>query len=337
MKYAGLLALLFALIACEEEGRKTRPATPQPKPVKPEIELVPTPEFSADSAYAFIEKQVEFGPRVPNSEPHRQCARWLESKLESYGLEVITQEATVKSFNNLDLNIFNIMGRYRPEAQDRILLCAHWDTRPYADRGKTRMSEPIDGANDGASGVAVLLELARVINLDTIGPNIGYDIIFFDAEDYGKPEASMVGTSTDSWCLGSQYWSRNIPVQNYKPRYGILLDMVGAGNAVFPKDGVSMHYAPHVVEKVWAYAHKMGHKSYFHNSIGPQITDDHVPLNQIANIPTIDIIHYELGRMDFGSFHHTHEDDMDIIDPATLKVVGDVVLQTVYQEKSSTP
>ncbi len=330
-----LLCLALCFSSCDEEPKK-RP-TPQPKTPKPvvqEINLVETPEFSGENAYAMIEKQVDFGPRVPNTEAHKACARWLESQLEDYGLEVVTQSATVKSYNNLDLEIYNIMGRYKPEAADRVLLCAHWDTRPYADRGNERKSQPIDGANDGASGVGVLLELARIIAEDSLGPEIGIDIIFFDAEDYGKPEGSMVGTSNDSWCLGSQHWSRNIPFPNYQPRYGILLDMVGAGNAVFPKDGVSMYYAQPVVNKVWNFAHKMGYNTYFQNAIGPQITDDHVYLNTIAKIPTIDIIHYELGRMDFGAFHHTHDDTMEGIDPTTLKVVGEVLLQTLYQEKT---
>lgn len=330
-KLFGIAAIAVILSACGEEPKPV--STPAPaKPKKPEIKLVETPIFSQEKAFEYVQKQVDFGPRVPNSAAHKACAAWLQSELTELGWEASVQETTVKSYNGIDLEIFNVMGRFNLEAKNRILLCAHWDTRPYADRDNERQSQPIDGANDGASGVGVLLEIARVLAMDSIGPEIGVDIVFFDAEDYGKPEASMIGNSTNSWCLGSQYWSKNIPFENYKPEYGILLDMVGSGHAVFPKDGVSMYYAQPVVNKVWDFAHKMGYTNYFINAIGPELTDDHVPLNTIAKIPTIDIIHYELGRRDFGSFHHTHEDNMEGIDKTTLKVVGSVLLQTIYQE-----
>lgn len=324
----GAIALIIA--ACgENNDRKIEPVT---QPIQPALELVPTPDFNADSAYAFVQKQVDFGPRVPNTEAHKACATWLQSELKRFGLEVSAQQTTVTAYNGTPLEIFNIAGRYKPEAKTRILLCAHWDTRPYADRDDEMRTKPIDGANDGGSGVAVLLEMARIIALDSLKPDVGFDIVFFDAEDYGKPEASMVGKANDSWCLGSQYWSANIPFENYKPRYGILLDMVGAANAVFPKEAVSMHYAPHVVDLVWNIAGVMGHRAYFSNVNGNPITDDHNYLNSIAGIPTIDIIHYDMFRNDFGSFHHTHEDNMDVIDKNTLKVVGDVMLQVLYSE-----
>ena len=190
----------------------------------------------------------------------------------------------------------------------------------------------IDGANDGASGVGVILETARAIAADSGKLDIGVDFIFFDAEDYGKPQGSMLGNSGDSWCLGSQYWSRNLPIEGYDAEYGILLDMVGAADAVFPKESISMYYAPQIVNRIWKIAGAMGHTDYFKSFRGNEITDDHRYLNEIAKIPTVDIIHYEMGRNDFGSFHHTHADNMDIIAKPTLKVVGDVVLQVLYQE-----
>lgn len=331
-RHVSLTAVLcLILFSCGEEKRE-RPAKPVAPKAEPQLKIVQTPAFNKDSAFAYVEKQVAFGPRVPNTQAHRQCAAWLGKELKRHGLEVITQEATVTAYNQEKLQIYNIMGRFRPEAKDRVMFCAHWDTRPYADRDTENRLKPIDGANDGASGVAVLLEMARAIAGDSLQPGIGFDIVFFDAEDYGKPESSMIGTSSDSWCLGSQYWSRNIPVAQYRPRYAILLDMVGAAGAVFPKEGVSMHYAPQVVNKVWALARTMGYQDYFVNYTGNQITDDHVYLNQLANIPAIDVIHYEMGRADFGSFHHTHDDNMSIIDKGTLGVVGEVMLQTIYQE-----
>lgn len=332
-KTALLCTVAMFAVSCEDTPKDQPETAPVKSPTEvPKTQLVKTPAFNPDSAYDYIARQVEFGPRVPNTEAHKKCARWLQDELKALDLEVSVQEATVTAYNGVDLNIYNIMGRYKPEAKDRILLCAHWDSRPYADRDTEQRNKPIDGANDGASGVGVLMELARAIQTDSLKPNIGFDIILFDAEDYGKPEASMMGQSNDSWCLGSQYWSNNIPFEDYQPRYGILLDMVGAGNAVFPKEGASLHFAPRIVHKVWTIAAAMNYKDYFVSFEGNPITDDHVYLNSIGKIPTIDIIHYEMARNDFGKFHHTHDDNMDIINKGTLRVVGEVVLQVIYQE-----
>ncbi|GAB5539439.1 MAG: M28 family peptidase [Salibacteraceae bacterium] len=334
MRKLGLMISLLVAIGVQSCDEKQNPTNPIPiaKKVKPAFEILATPKFNADSAYAFIAKQVSFGPRVPNTEAHRKCANWLELKLKEYGLETNVQEAQLKAYNGQTLTTFNIMGQINPSASNRLLFCAHWDSRPYADRDSEKRSTPIDGANDGASGVGVILEMARVLSVDSNLKDFGIDVVFFDAEDYGKPEGSMIGRSSDSWCLGSQYWAANIPIPNYKPRFGILLDMVGASNAVFPKEGISMYYAPHIVNRVWKIAGAMGHDGYFKSFKGNEITDDHRYLNAIANIPTIDVIHYEMGRNDFGSFHHTHKDNMDVIDRTTLQVVGDVMLQVVYQE-----
>jgi glutaminyl-peptide cyclotransferase len=324
-------AVMLVLIAsCSEEPKEKTPI--QTLPPESKLTLKPRPAFDADSAYAFIEKQVRFGPRVPNTKEHTRCASWLEKKLKSYGATVIIQKAQLTAYNGQELSAVNIMGQINPNASKRILLCAHWDSRPYADRDSKERMKPIDGANDGASGVGVLLEVLRAIHLDSIDPDLGVDIVFFDAEDYGKPEGSMLGNSGDSWCLGSQYWAKNLPIKDYKPEFGILLDMVGAADAVFPKEGVSLYYAPQIVDKVWKIAGAMGHENYFRSFKGNEITDDHRYLNEIAKIPTIDIIHYDMGRFDFGEFHHTHADNMDVIDKSTLQVVGDVVLQVLYQE-----
>ncbi|NQV51820.1 MAG: M28 family peptidase [Flavobacteriales bacterium] len=330
IRFAALAAVILLFEACGGEERKIEP--PVKQAAKPAVQLKATPDFKGDSAYAFVQRQVDFGPRVPNTKAHKACAQWLTSSLERFGLETLVQEATVTAFNDERLEIYNIMGRYNSAAPKRILLAAHWDTRPYADRGSEDKNKPIDGANDGGSGVAVLLELAQAIHADSMTPEIGFDILFLDGEDYGKPESSMIGKSNDSWCLGSQYWSKNIPIEGYAPEYGILLDMVGASDAVFPKEGASVYYAPQVVEKVWSIAQAMGHRGYFSTMNGNPLIDDHVYLNKIAEIPTIDIIHYDMLRSDFGPFHHTHDDNMDIIDRGTLKVVGDVVMQVIYQE-----
>lgn len=328
-----LLITVAIFFGCEEDsGRKIEPIKESPA-AKPVIELIMTPQFSGDNAYKFIEQQVAFGPRVPNSKAHKACAQWLESTLEGFGWKTMVQEATVTAYNNDQLAIYNIMAQWNPEAKERIMLCAHWDTRPYADRDVKERNKPIDGANDGGSGVGVLLELARIIASTEDSIALGIDIVLFDAEDYGKPETSMFGDqSASTWCLGSQYWAQNLPIAGYTAKYGILLDMVGAANAVFPREYQSLQFAPAVVDMVWDIAHALGHKNYFSNIKGNPITDDHVFVSKMAGIPTIDIIHYDMFRNDFGSFHHTHKDNMEIIDPATLSVVGEVLLQVIYQE-----
>lgn len=300
-------------------------------------EIVKTPVFNADSAYFYIQKQVAFGPRIPNTVQHDSCGSWLKSKLSSYGFELIVQNGKAKAWTGEMLNIENIMGQFNPEEKNRILLCAHWDTRPYADRDSINETKPILGANDGGSGVGVLLELARQISIEN--PKTGVDILFFDTEDYGAPSAASmrdISSMSDTWCLGSQYWSNNIPLENYHPRYGVLLDMVGAKNAEFYKEGISRQYAAQAVTDIWQTAENLGFGKYFVKKLAPPITDDHTYINQIAGIPTLDIVHYapkgSYGNFDFGPFHHTHQDNMDIIDKETLNAVGQVLLHVIYQK-----
>ncbi len=293
---------------------------------------VPVPDFNEDSAYFFIQKQVSFGPRVPNSKAHKECAAYLEKTLRAWGLQTQIQTGEVIAFDGKKLQIKNIIARYKPEVPNRVLLYAHWDTRPFADRDDKDMDKAISGANDGGSGVGVLMEIARLISQKN-GPNIGIDIIFFDAEDYGQPSKTNIDSKQNTWCLGSQYFANHMPIANYRPKYGILLDMVGAKTAVFPKEGNSMKYAPDVVEKVWNTAASLGYGDYFVDTKEPYgITDDHLYINTLSNIPSIDIIHYHVDRSDFGPFHHRHSDNMDVIDKNTLKAVGQTLLEVVYNE-----
>ena len=325
---SGLCLMLLA--GCGEEDASRSP-TPQTAPA--ERPLVATPEFSGDSAYAHVARQVAFGPRVPNTESHRACADWLAAKLEGYGADVTVQTGRVTAFDGTTLDIRNIFGAFRPEARRRVLLFAHWDTRPFADKDSVRIDQPIDGANDGASGVGVLLELARIMG-DSL-PNVGVDIAFFDAEDYGEPEwlPNRDQNYTD-WCLGSQYWSRKPHIPGYRARYGVLLDMVGAKGAVFHKEGTSMALAPNVVDKVWGTARRMGHGDLFRNRVTPQTIDDNLFVSQIAGIPSANIVHYHLDTRMIGYFpqHHTHGDNLDAIDPEVLGIVGRVLTQVVYAE-----
>lgn len=299
----------------------------------PATVAVEMPQFNADSAFNYVKAQVDFGVRVPGTESHRRCATYLAGELKRHGADsVVEQKTTVTAFNGDRLPINNIMGRYNLDADKRILLLAHWDTRPWAecDPDNSMREKPIPGANDGASGVGVLLEIAR--QLGEKRPDIGVDILFVDAEDYGTSEGEM---STDSWALGTQYWVKNMPYKaGAYPMYGILLDMVGGKNAMFHREQYSHYYATQVVDKVWGNAAKTGHDKRFVNQLGGGVTDDHYFIITQAGIPCIDIIENQNPLT--GSFNptwHTHADNIDNIDAATLKAVGDVVLYTIYNEK----
>lgn len=333
---AFLVALIF-LFSCGRDvdtSTEVKPITKKvEEPVKP---VVITPPFNSDSAFLYVQKQVDFGPRVPNTKEHDECGKWMASELVKYGFDTIVQRGRVLAFNGNVLNMQNIIGQYNKEEKERVMFCAHWDTRPFADRDTENKNIPIDGANDGASGVGVLLEVARQVSIQN--PRLGVDIIFFDAEDYGAVQVSEsmqdLSSMTDTWCLGSQYWCKNPPIPNYKPKYGVLLDMVGAEDAIFPKDAVSRHYAGGLMNKVWKAAQNMGYGNYFVNQLAGAITDDHTYINEMTNIPVIDVIHYipNGNYGDFGKFHHTHADNMGIVNKKTLGVVGEVMLHIIYQE-----
>jgi hypothetical protein len=295
---------------------------------------IAAPAFSGDSAYAFVAQQVAFGPRVPNSKEHAACGDWLTAELERHGLEVTVQEGKVRAYDGTILDIRNIVGSYKPEAAERIMLYAHWDTRPFADKDTLRQREPIDGANDGGSGVGVLLEVARHLTGGN-GPDVGVDIVFFDAEDYGRPEwAPRTDNDYRDWCLGSQFWAANPHKAGYRAKFGILLDMVGAQDAVFNQEGTSLVYAPTVVTKVWSAARALGYGNLFRSDKTPQTVDDNLFVSELAGIPSVNIVHYQVQvlPMGYGAFHHTHRDNMSIIDRGTLKAVGEVVMDVVWNE-----
>ena len=298
------------------------------------------PSFNADSAYAFTKAQCDFGPRDMNSRGHDLCGEWIVSKFKEYGCKVTTQTATLAGYDGTKLRSRNIMASINPEATTRILLCAHWDSRPWADNDpdSANWRKPILAANDAASGVAVMLELARIIGKSkdekAFNKELGIDFVCFDAEDWGTPQWADVADNADSWALGAQYWSKNLP-QGYEARYGVLLDMVGGVGAKFYREGMSMQYAPEIVKKVWRAAREVGFGSYFPKEDGGVITDDHVPVNQFAKIPTIDIIPYyaDCQQSSFGPTWHTLADNMENIDKNTLKAVGQTLVQVIYKEK----
>ena len=293
------------------------------------------PAFNGDSAYAFCAAQCDFGPRVMNSEAHDRCGRWIAGKFRQYGLSVQTQEATLKGYDGTPLRSTNIIASYKPELTTRILICAHWDSRPWADNDpdSTNWHKPVTAANDGASGVAVMIEIARLLGAqDSLA--IGVDFVCFDAEDWGTPQWSDVPDNGDTWALGADYWASNPHKQGYEARFGILLDMVGGQGARFYQEGISLQYARPIVDKVWAAAATIGHGSYFPMAAGGMVTDDHVPVNRKAGIPTIDIIPYypDCEQSSFGPTWHTVSDNMDNIDRNTLQAVGQTVVQVLFGE-----
>lgn len=317
------LTLLVTAVACKQD--------PKPKAPAPEVtNQRKVPSFSADSTYKFVEEQLAFGYRYPGSEGQQKMISYLSGKLESYGAKVVKQDFQVDFLGKTDVTATNVIGSFNPELEKRVLLCAHWDSRLIAekDEDEERQDDPIMGADDGATGTAALLEIARLIKEN--GIDIGIDIVLFDAEDQGNSDDEK------SWCLGSQYWSKNPHVPNYKAKYGILLDMVGAKDARFGREYFSTQFAKPVLDKVWKLAQAIGYGDYFQDYDAGGVTDDHYYVNTILRIPTIDIINRPVGttKHGFGHYHHTHKDDIDIVDKRTLKVVGQVVTAVIYNESN---
>lgn len=291
-------------------------------------------DFRADSAYSYIERQVAFGPRVPGTPEHDACADYLIKELDKYADTIYVQRGTVTAFNGDVLPITNIIASFNPRQTRRVLLVAHYDTRPWADndRDSANHTKSVLGANDGGSGVGVILEIAR--NLRERQAAVGVDIFFTDAEDYG--DNNGFAGNADSWCLGTQYWIENmIPYHSDNtPLYGILLDMVGGQDARFHHEAFSKEYATSTAWKVWGEAKRLGHDDIFVNKMGGAVTDDHVFLTN-AGIPTLNII--ESVNVQTGTFPpswHTVNDDMSNISRTTLQAVGETVLNVLYKEKA---
>lgn len=304
--------------------------------------VIERPAFSADSAYAYIEKQMSFGPRVPNSAAHMQCAVWLIEQLRAFGAEVELQKGQMPDYRGNDQQIYNIIGHFytlETASRARILLGAHYDTRPWCDEEDNYNERfyNVPGANDGASGVGVLLEIARQIGLRMSDSLLTtpVDIIFFDVEDSGSPRFYTGAEREDTWCLGSQLWATNYADsrkpngESTKPVYqfGIVLDMVGAPDAVFPREMYSTNYAPNYQQQIWRSAQRMGYGAMFSDQQSYPITDDHYYVNRIAGIPCVDIIHYDIrNATGFPWWWHTRQDDMSNISKPTLQAVGEVVM-----------
>lgn len=319
------ILLLLLLTSC---SANSKPAESSERSETADTESIEVMTFDADSCFAKLKAQVDFGPRVPGSEAHKNTARFIQDELAKYGANTILQNTSAVTAQGKTIPVYNILGQYNPDCKKRILLLAHWDTRPWADEESNEElhSKPIDGANDGASGVAVLLELARLMNVKS-PENTGVDLLFVDAEDSGD------SGDDKSWCLGTQLWVKNMPyTSENKPQYAILLDMVGGRNAKFHREYFSDKYARSIVNKVWSIASVSGYGSRFVNEAGGGITDDHLVINEVG-IPAIDII--ENNNAQTGSFNptwHTLEDNIKNIDKSTLKAVGQVMSNYIYNK-----
>lgn len=311
-----ILLLILAVPSCLKNPSQTG------TPSKPHTDVA----FDADSAYRYAAAQVAFGPRVPGSEAHSRCAEYLENTLSRFADTVITQRGSMTAYDGSQMPVRNIIAALNADVKRRVMLSAHYDTRPWADQDADsgKWHTPIDGANDGASGVAVLLEIARQLN--AMHTDLGVDIVLWDAEDGGTPQFDEHGRH-DSWCLGSQYWAKHKHKAGYEAQCGILLDMVGAEDARFLLEQHSRQYAGSIMKSIWQTARRLGYGDIFVEQNAYPLVDDHYYLN-LAGIPTVDIIHYDNQR-GFPAQWHTTKDNMDHISPLTLGAVGHTVLDYI--------
>ncbi|MCA0425982.1 MAG: M28 family peptidase [Bacteroidetes bacterium] len=324
-RFSSLIIMALVLVSCGDDKPATKVA--EPAPAAPVFQKK-SPAFNADSAYIFVEKQVGFGHRFPGSKGHKACADWMHKTFELYADKVYNQEGEAKNWDGKMIKLRNIIASFNPDAKERIMISAHWDSRPYADHDPEpgNHNTPILAADDGGSGIAVMLEMARAMAVSK--PSIGVDFVCFDAEDLGKPDYE------DSYCLGSQYWARKPHLPDYKARYAVNLDMVGAKGARFVWEGFSVRNAENVLRKIWDLGVQMGYSNYYFYYQGGAITDDHYYVNKLRGIPAVDIIHFsESTPSGFPAHWHTLGDNMAVIDRQTLKAVGEPLLEVIYREQ----
>ncbi len=321
-----LWGLLMAFAAC---------GTTRKQPVE---EAAVNVAFNADSAYAFCAAQCAFGPRTMNSEAHVKCGEWIAAQFRRYGCGIELQRADLKGYDGTVLKGTNIIASMPQRGTDstRVMICAHWDSRPWADNDPDTANwhKPVMAANDGASGVAVMLELARLLQHNDSLP-VAVDFVCFDAEDWGVPSWSDAADDGNSWALGAQHWAKTYAASgSSRYRYAILLDMVGGLGARFYHEGFSLQHAKRLVDRLWSAASAAGYSSFFPMELGSYVTDDHIPVNEVARIPCVDIINYypDCQQSSFGPTWHTVSDDMQHIDRNTLKAVGQTLLQLLFSE-----
>ncbi len=276
-------------------------------------------EFDGEQAMAYVTAQLAFGPRIPNTEGHRRAGDWILEQLGARADSVEVQAFSHVTAAGDTLRLRNFIAHFLPDRSDRVLFLAHWDTRPRADRSPNPADRgrPVPGANDGASGVAVLLGLADALKHRP--PAVGVDLLFVDGEDYGD-----FSTMTDV-LLGSRHYASTLTPER-RPLFAVLFDMVGDRDLQFLQEGYSVERAPEVVERVWAKARELGYQDYFRPTVGGGITDDHIPLLDVG-VRAIDVIDLDYGPN--NSYHHTVEDTEDKLSAKSLQVVGEVALALI--------
>jgi glutaminyl-peptide cyclotransferase len=316
-----LVVCVLLMLGCAKEGR--RPQSEAPGTQAGTVSSIVVPAFSGREAFRFLSAQTDLGPRNPGSKGHERCLAYLEETLVRLADTVRLQPFSHPGYEGTTLQLTNVIASFKPESPARILLCAHWDTRPRADRDQNprRRDEPIIGANDGASGVAVLLQLATL--LTAYPPSIGVDILLFDGEDYGREG------DTGNYLLGSRHFASTAS-RTSVPRFGILLDMVGDAALEIPREGYSVRYAPDIVNTIWSTARGLG-ITEFVDYLGAEIIDDHLPLNEVG-IRTVNIIDFDYPDPTHR-YWHTHDDTPDKCSPESLEAVGTVVTNVVYNER----
>lgn len=315
-------ACLLMLAGCKTKQE------PRPSATTTDYTQVAIPDFCADSAYRFTEEQLAFGNRIPGTKAWEQCAAYLEQQMGRWCDTVIVQPFKATLWDNSVVPGRNIIASLRPQAERRVLLAAHWDSRQWADHDPddNRQRQPVPGANDGASGVATLMEMARVMS--QMPPSVGVDFIFFDVEDQGVPEWSE-NYDEHSWCKGSQYWAGNRHIPYYTAVYGVLFDMIGTPEPRFTQERISCLYAPGLTDKLWGAAAAMGYGHIFVTQKTDAILDDHLYVNQIAGIPMVDIVQNSPG-ISFFRHWHTTTDDLQSVNRDALRTVALVTLKTLY-------
>lgn len=316
MKLLIALFLLLPLAGClQKEDKNPVPASKAEK-----RESVRIPEFDGESAFAYLTRQTDFGPRAPGTAAHSQCLLFLTTEMQKFAEAVNKQEFSHKGHEGKNILMTNVISSFNLKATTRILLLAHWDSRPFCDEDPDPRNhdKPVLGANDGASGIAVLLEIAR--HLKQQPPAVGIDVLFTDGEDYGKRG------DNNNYLLGARYFAKNIS-PDFKPAFGILIDMIGDAQLEIPKDQYSIRYAPEIVDLIWSKARELG-VYQFSERLQGYVMDDHLPLNEIG-IKTVDLIDFAYPD-ESNRYWHTVEDTPDKCSPGSLEAVGKVLLDIIY-------
>jgi glutaminyl-peptide cyclotransferase len=303
------MALLFSGCGSEETRQGVPPTGPQ----------VERPSFDGAAAHDLVRQQVAFGPRVPEESGHALQLAWMDSVLVEWADSVEHQSFSHVTSQGLELNLTNLLARFRPEAEHRILLLAHWDTRPWSDQATNMLDRetPVPGANDGGSGTAILLHLAEL--MAQLPPPTGVDLLFIDGEDYGP--------GTEDMFMGSRYFASNLP-RPIPWSYGILLDMVGDLDPSYPMEANSAEFAPILTQRIWRVAQQLGFGAYFPARVGSRVVDDHIPLNE-AGLQTVDIIDFEFGPG--NRLWHTPQDTPENTSAESLRMVGEVMAELIYR------